>query len=72
MTSALLFVAVLVAVEISYRRWVRGSLRRWRKPAGEGREIDLTEVAEAPAEATAAVLRMPPRAATDRDARRSG
>lgn len=71
-TSALLFVAILVVVELSYRRWVRGSLARRRRPSVDVRSIDLTEAAEELAKKSAAVIPMPPRSTTDRDARRSG
>jgi hypothetical protein len=70
-TSALLFVALLVVVDLSYRRWIRRSIARRMRPT-----IDLEH---ADAGVNAEIIPLPPRAipmrgadAPGRAARRPG
>ena len=76
MTSALLFVALLIVVELSYRRWVRRT--RPRRPkvvvdvaTAERAETKPRTVRAADAEG-ATVIPMPPRGDASRAARRIG
>jgi hypothetical protein len=73
--TVLLFVALLVAVELSYRRWVRRTLSRRRSRV----VIDLVSAEREAGERVgsamengAAIIPMPPRDASSRHARRSG
>jgi hypothetical protein len=60
-TSALLFVALLVVVDLSYRRWTRRSVAR--------RRVEPVIVLDEP---DAAVVPLPTRAQAASDKRRSG
>lgn len=76
MAAALLFVALLVVVDLSYRRWMRRSIARHRKRALRApvvvdlHEADTPETGAAAAAAT--VIALPPRYITARKERRSG
>jgi hypothetical protein len=65
-TSALLFVALLAVVDLSYRRWVRRS--RVRRRVARRVRIDREIVLDAP---DASVLRMRARRETQPDQHRS-
>jgi hypothetical protein len=47
-TSALLFVALLVLVDVSYRRWIRHSVARRRQLFLDLTDADATSVAMPP------------------------
>jgi hypothetical protein len=78
--SALLFVALLIAVEFSYRHWVRRALARHSRRAAEVHEIDVRDRAartvDLPAlearEREAKVISLPTRDTPPGAARRSG
>ena len=48
MTSALLFVALLVLVDVSYRRWIRRSVERRRNLLVDATDPDAANVALTP------------------------
>jgi len=66
-TSALLLVAFLVVVELSYRRWIRRLRARQFRAAPE---IDLAATQAAEPDAT--IVPLPLRPTPQRPARRSG
>jgi hypothetical protein len=83
--TVLLFVALLVAVDLSYRRWVRRTSSRRRSrvvidlasaeratSAGTAPVNDAAPENDAGLENDAAIIPMPPRDAPSRHARRSG
>ncbi len=78
MAAALLFVALLVVVDLSYRRWMRRSIARHRKRALRApvvvdlHEADTPETETGAAAAAATVIALPPRDITARKERRSG
>lgn len=69
MTSALLFVALLVVVDLSYRRWMRRSIAKRMIARREAAATPNEIVLDAP---DAAVIRLPDRADASHDARRRG